>query len=117
MQISLPLDGFDFGPLFALLRRIRVRSSGGREIWAKWTAAEVPWTDRRAIRQVWTESRRVTRLTGVQHSVDHIVPLKHPLVCGLHVQNNLCVLPLVENIRKSNNHWPDMWGQQQEIFQ
>ena len=44
------------------------------------------------------------------------MPLNHPLVCGLHVQNNLQLLPLAENIRKGNNWWPDMWGEQVEIF-
>jgi len=52
----------------------------------------------------------------VQHSVDHIVPLIHPFVCGLHVENNLRIIPLADNIRKSNNHWPDMWAEQQELF-
>lgn len=118
-QTTLPLDGYCLGPLFAPVRKqrpARVRPSGGKEVWAKWTAAEVPWTDRQAIRNVFRHSREMTLETGVQYSVDHVVPLRHPLVCGLHVQNNLCVVPLVENIRKSNNRWPDMWGEQKDLL-
>jgi 5-methylcytosine-specific restriction endonuclease McrA len=44
----------------------------------------------------------------VKHEVDHIVPLKSPLVCGLHVEHNLQVIPATQNRRKHNRVWPDM---------
>ena len=40
--------------------------------------------------------------------VDHIVPLQSPLVCGLHVHDNLRVILAVDNASKANRHWPDM---------
>jgi hypothetical protein len=47
-----------------------------------------------------------TKCTGFSWHVDHIVPLKSPIVCGLHVENNLQVIPAVQNIKKGNRHVP-----------
>jgi leucyl aminopeptidase (aminopeptidase T) len=64
--------------------------------------------DLEAIEAIYAEARRLTESTGVKHSVDHIVPLNNPLVCGLHCEANLRVIPMVENSKKSNRYWPDM---------
>lgn len=117
-QHALRLDGYDHGPLFRhgqVRRAARQRFSGGKEVWRKYRRARPAWASPAAITAVWTASRAATAATGVQHSVDHIVPLVHPLVCGLHVENNLCVRPLLDNIRKGNRWWPDMWSEQMEL--
>lgn len=112
---ALQLEGgFHAGPLFVIQKRraARVRPSGGKEVWRKYSRAKPPWQDWKSVNEFWDKSKELTALTGIQHSVDHIVPLVHPLVCGLHVPCNLRVVPLADNIRKSNNHWPHMPMQQ-----
>jgi len=111
-------DGHCSGPLFAPVvkrRAARDRSSGGREVWAKYTRATPPWTTTAICSIYWDISRLQTIASGVQHSVDHIVPLVHPLVCGLHCPANLRVIPLRENTAKGNLWWPDMPEQQLEL--
>lgn len=119
-QRHLPLDGFDCGPLFAPIMKVRpnprIRMSGGAKVWLKYRRARPAWANRKALRAFWNASRAMTAATGVQHSVDHIVPLIHPLVCGLHVEDNLQITTLAANIAKSNNHWPDMWGEQAALW-
>lgn len=59
------------------------------------------------------ESVRLAQLrssvTGFQWHVDHKVPLRSHLVCGLHCAANIEVIPAVENHVKGNRVWPDMW--------
>ena len=40
------------------------------------------------------------------HEVDHIIPLRHPLICGLRVLWNLRVIPELENRKKGNSFTP-----------
>lgn len=60
------------------------------------------WYKRGDARPFYELAARLTKETGVRHVVDHIVPLKGANVCGLHVKENLRVIPELDNIRKHN---------------
>mgnify|MGYP001617069862 FL=1 len=66
------------------------------------------WANRFFIEEAYRLAELRTRVLGYPWHVDHIVPLRSPLVCGLHVENNLRVIPGIENSRKGNRHWPNM---------
>jgi 5-methylcytosine-specific restriction endonuclease McrA len=64
------------------------------------------WADAAAIKAIYAQAREKTEKCGVQHHVDHIIPLVSDEVCGLHVAQNLQVLLGRENQRKGNRIWP-----------
>ena len=47
------------------------------------------------------------RQEGIDVQVDHIYPLHHPYMCGLHVPANLEIAPRERNRWKGNRHYPD----------
>ena len=58
--------------------------------------AKPKWVSWGQIEKIYAEARR----TGM--TVDHIVPLNNPTVCGLHVPWNLRLISKTENISKGN---------------
>lgn len=114
MQHVLPLDGHCSGPLFGpmsirrVAKRKAARISGGKEVWRKYQRTKPTAHDNAVFRDLQTLGRIYGQVLGVRFSVDHTVPLSHPLVCGLHRVANFAVVPLADNVRKSNNWWPDM---------
>lgn len=79
----------------------KVRAYSMKRIAAKKRA--IPkWADLELINDVYKEAEYM------QLEVDHIVPLTSKIVCGLHVWDNLQLLPKRENIIKGNRYWPDM---------
>ena len=58
--------------------------------------AKPKWADETKLNQIYKEAKE----KGL--TVDHIIPLTHPLVCGLHVPANLQLLTRAENTRKHN---------------
>ncbi len=77
------------------------------------SAATPLWVDKAEIRAIYAEARRVSKMSGVVHHVDHIYPVTSILGCGLHVPANLRVIPRSSNCSKSNGfplvHSP-AWG-------
>ena len=67
------------------------------------------WSDRNKVLEIYEQARKITELTGVQHHVDHVVPLTSKKVCGLHNEFNLRVIPATDNLKKHNRTWPSMW--------
>lgn len=63
-----------------------------------WLTAE----QKRQIRDIYMSARRISKETGEPYVVDHIIPLRHPDVCGLHVPWNLRVMTREANLLKSN---------------
>jgi hypothetical protein len=52
--------------------------------------------------QLQALAQRLTCEEGVPYEVDHMLPMQGKFVCGLHVWNNLQVLPERLNVRKGN---------------
>jgi hypothetical protein len=54
---------------------------------------------------IWSDLEKIKKIYAncpENYHVDHIIPLKNPIVCGLHVPCNLQYLPALENIKKNN---------------
>lgn len=66
------------------------------------TSATPLWANRFFIEEAYRLAQLRTKLLGFKWVVDHNIPLKHPLVCGLHVETNLRVVPEVVNAKKGN---------------
>jgi hypothetical protein len=65
-----------------------------------------PWANGAAIRAIYAEAKRLTQQTGIQHHVDHEIPLQGERVSGLHVETNLRIVTAALNIRKGNKVQP-----------
>ena len=84
--------------------RRRAKQKQATPIWA--TSEQ----EQALIQELYKLSRVICNISGVEHHVDHIVPLCSEFVCGLHCSANLQILPGRDNISKSNRYWPDMWA-------
>lgn len=67
-----------------------------------WINRMPAWANEGQINDIYLQSLRVSFETGVEHHVDHIIPLNGKNVCGLHVSENLRVITWRENVSKGN---------------
>lgn len=67
-----------------------------------WLSSEEHWL----IEQAYELAQLRTKIFGFSWHVDHILPLQGKLVSGLHVPENLQVIPGIENVRKANMYTP-----------
>ena len=58
-----------------------------------------PDADVKKIQFFYDEAKRLTQEIGIKHEVDHIIPVS---LGGLHHQDNLQILPWIENRKKGN---------------
>lgn len=69
--------------------------------------ARPAWIDLEFADLFFSEAYRLAEcrkeITGFDWHVDHVIPLKGELVSGLHVPNNIQVIPAVMNVRKHNS--------------
>lgn len=66
------------------------------------------WANRFFIREAYHLAKVREHVCGGKWHVDHTVPLRSDIVCGLHCEANLQVIPGPLNQSKSNRYWPDM---------
>lgn len=60
------------------------------------------WANEKYIKLFYKLAKIEEKRTGRKVHVDHIIPLKHPLVCGLHCEDNLQLLFAEDNSKKHN---------------
>ena len=75
---------------------------------ASYRKARSGWASDFIIGEMYRLARLRTKVSGFEWQVDHIVPIRHRLVCGLHTEQNMQVIPAVVNQSKKNLYWPDM---------
>jgi hypothetical protein len=83
--------------------RYRLTVWDSEHVQSRLRVATPEWVDMSAIKEIYEECRRITEETGVLHHVDHIEPLRGTDRCGLHVANNLRIVPAIDNLKKGNS--------------
>jgi hypothetical protein len=50
---------------------------------------------------MYLQAQKLTLETGIEYCVDHIIPITHPDVCGLHTFANLQIMTVNQNLKKA----------------
>lgn len=64
--------------------------------------ATPPWANLKRIERIYMLAAWASKFTKERLEVDHIHPLTSDVICGLHCEDNLQILPASENYSKSN---------------
>jgi hypothetical protein len=81
-----------------VLAKTRLMQAKKRQRCPHWLTSDDRWM----LRQAYELAALRTKMLGVPFEVDHIVPLQGKNVSGLHVPENIQVIPAVANRAKSN---------------
>lgn len=92
-------------PKWLLRKHANKNTQRGQRYYIHRWYAQPAWANRKLINNIYRQARAM-RKQGKKVEVDHIYPLQHPNFCGLHVHNNLRIIPAKENAQKSNCSWP-----------
>lgn len=66
------------------------------------------WANKFIMDEIYHLAQLRSRLCRGKWHVDHIVPIVSKIVCGLHCEQNMQVIPARVNIVKGNRYWPSM---------
>lgn len=96
---------------------IHDRKDGGKYI-EQCVLSFPPWADRKELQALWQQCRDLEKATGKKYTLGHIVPLRHPRVCGLSVPWNLQPEPATVNFSKGNawcEHHGDLFSSPEQL--
>lgn len=92
-QAAYRSRNLDKGAARTAMRRARIAAA---------TPAWLTSTHQAEIAKAYAMREKISAITGIEHHVDHVIPLNGVRVCGLHVPWNLQVIPAKDNMKKSN---------------